>query len=159
MKKLTIALIVLAILACSVFALTACNKEETTTDPFAYDLSKMEVGDEIPVYPGVSFDYVLEDGNVVHIESITATLVAKNVINEGDTIEGKFYPYEIEFNVKAKTSAELVGENIVIYLADDELTGFALVDIVDENGSLTITDSYGFVGSSPLRFSNISIMY
>ncbi|MCD7729810.1 MAG: hypothetical protein LUI60_07910 [Clostridia bacterium] len=57
------------------------------------NLENYEVGDSLPVYPTCEFDYKVSDDCVVHISEIKAVLTAKNEINEGDLIEGDWYPY------------------------------------------------------------------
>ncbi|HOA82174.1 MAG TPA: hypothetical protein PKK61_14105 [Defluviitaleaceae bacterium] len=65
----------------------------------------------------IYFNYELPDGTVVHIDSIQATLTAKNEIAEGDTIKEYFYPYEVTVKVTGSTNPQYANKKLSITIA------------------------------------------
>lgn len=107
MKKILFCLFISILMACMVFGLVACNNTESNTpsdnnipqdifsatNPYGY-----KVGDQIPVYPSCEFNYLhVQDDEeyTFHIQSLSVTLVSKNEIIEGSTIDSIFFPYTV----------------------------------------------------------------
>lgn len=118
MKKVFAYSFCIIMLIISVFVFVGCGNEENKLPRSNNlpDFADCDIGYKLEVYPKVPFNYELPDGTIVHIDSIEATLTAKNEINEGDTIKGFFYPYEVTIRVTGNTVAELAGKIINISL-------------------------------------------
>ena len=106
MKKLLSVVICMALL----FSFTACGNSSSTLP----DFKDCAVGYKLEVYPKVAFDYKLPDGTIVHIDSIEATLTAKNTISADSVVDASFYPYEVTVTVSGNIDSSFAGRNIGI---------------------------------------------
>ena len=113
MKKLLAVL--LSLIALSIPAFAGCSE---STNEYGYlDLSKYEVGDELPIYPDYKFSYKLEDGAIITITDMTVTLEEVNVVEEGGLIEDSQYrPYTIRIKVSGYTTPALEDTLLRIHL-------------------------------------------
>ena len=92
MKKFFVSLMCVVMVICSMLGLSACAGDKDNSN--TVDLSQIEVGAEIPVYPNCEFDYLFKPNNLessdeqytVHISQITAKLSKKNSIQKGDVL-------------------------------------------------------------------------
>ena len=130
MKK--VCLILVGLLLCFSFAgISGCadNSRENNV-PTTYDLSKIEVGTEMPIYPAFEFDYKVNDDLIIRISSMSVTLTEKNEINPGDIIEGDYN----FFTLMAKIHGSVITNNknqrfyIAIYAPYFSQTCIAEVD-------------------------------
>lgn len=139
MKKFLIIILSSILLTLS---FVGCTNDTTDNLPRSNnlpDFADCEIGYKLEVYPKVPFDYELPDETIVHIDSIEATLTAKNEINEGDTIKEYFYPYEVTVKVVGNTSVELAGKKINISL--NQAPAGLSIDIsntISQNGDILI---------------------
>ena len=167
MKKLC-SVILGCLLGCICLTTGGCSTDEYSE--LTVDLSKMEIGTEIPVYPGHEFDYSLtpeselypdiNDEYTYHVSAITAKLIRKNSIAEGDVISEQFFPFEIQIAIAGSTSPELAGYTFSAKICCQ--TSFIDIAGID----FQITDSGSFEGSTifgvydanpaPLYFALIS---
>ena len=131
MKKFSIFIIL--IIVC-VFCFAGC----VNTPKTASDLGDCKVGYEFEVYPNVEFNYKINDDCVVHINNISVTLVKKNEINTGDTIEGLFYPYTAKMEVSGHTDASYFGKKINVQMTAG-INSYSCDAIISEDGTF-----YGF---------------
>lgn len=167
MKKFGYILLSL-ILCLTGLTVAGCSKDKY--DDYTVDLSKLEVGAEIPVYPNCEFDYVLTPTNeefngkeiTFHINSIAATLSGKNYINEGDVVKTAFYPFEITVHVSGQTDITLAGKTISVYVCA-QTCWFdigRIACLITRTGSFdgSVTFSVFDIDSAPLYFNSISII-
>jgi hypothetical protein len=100
-------------------------------------LEDCNVGYGFEVYPKVPFNYVVKASGsdtqdyTFHIESITATLIEKNTIKEGDTLDEPFYPYKVELRIKGNTDVALAGRSVGFSTVDHG----GLVGTINEDGT------------------------
>jgi len=132
--------------------LVACNNGNSTkqtTDNAWVDLSRYEVGSELSVYPTCEFDYKIDDECTVHINSVKATLTARNEIIEGTTLSERYYPYTVQLVVTATMSKEQAGQKLYLEIYPSPLINITslLNSTVDENGNI--------IWSSNLKRTNI----
>lgn len=164
MKKFSY--ILLSLMLCfTCFAVAGCSNDEHDD---TVDLSKIEVGAEIPVYPNCEFDYVLtphiegSESNkeyTFHISSFTATLIKKNSIQEGDKLTEAFYPFEVQVSVAGYTSQDLAGYTLSVIIWHESL--FDLSNIrcqISSSGSFSGAITIGIYSAQPalFYFANIS---
>lgn len=167
MKKFSYILLSL-ILCLTCLAVAGCSNDEY--DDYIVDLSKMEVGAEIPVYPNCEFDYVLTPYNELHadvnkeytfhISSLTAKLAKKNSISSNDVVSEQFYPFEIQIDTTGYTSPELAGYTFSIKVCcQTSFIDIAGIDcVISPTGEFEDSVVFGVYDAqpSPLYFSLIS---
>lgn len=158
MRKFLISFLSLAFIVCLTFGLTACgNKKEELPD-----LADCEIGYQLPVYPGVEFDYKVVDRNanafIVHISEIKLTLAKKNTITANTTLEKPFYRYELTFTAKGSTDTKLAGEHMYLgYLTSTNASNNTAVTTVDDFGNITWEKSIGVNEYVVFSFTDLAI--
>lgn len=156
MKKLLAVL--LSLIALSIPAFAGCSE---STNEYGYlDLSKYEVGDELPIYPDYEFSYKLEDKGIITITSATVTLEAKNIVEEGGLIEDEYYcPYNIRVKITGHTDVNVdtsIHEVIRIQIQSGILS--VHLDAVPDNDGNIIWDGIQHIRYySPLFFLSADI--
>lgn len=167
MKKFSSMLLSL-ILFFTCLGIAGCSDDEY--DNYTVDLSKMEVGDAIPVYPNCEFDYILTPNSEIHpevdkeytfhISSITAKLVKKNIISTNDVVSEQFYPFEIRIDTAGYTFLELAGYTFSIKVCcQTSFIDIASIDcVISPTGEFEGFVVFGIYDAkpSPLYFSLIS---
>lgn len=113
------------------------------------DFADCDIGYKLEVYPKVPFNYELPDGTIVHIDSIEATLTAKNEINEGDTIKEYFYPYEVTIKVTGNTDKQHAGKSLIFSLTNSQT-------IISEDGFF-ISEGVSFFKTNQVVYFSSSI--
>lgn len=160
MKKLSIILVTI-VLCCSAFLFTSCDQaktvENTDVIPSQYDLSKMEVGTTVDVYPPFRYKLLDEKGgeHIIKIKSFTITLLKKNQIHEDDLIEGMFSNYEVKLEV-------LINADYTKFLPGDSLRFSALVGIENHGFYLSNFDENSNVLAErtiKVKQSNIVVVF
>lgn len=167
MKKLFVALIS-TVLCFSLFAFVGCDKDEY--HDYTVDLSKMEVGAAIPIYPECEFNYVLTPENELHPEiageytfhvvALSAKLLSKNSIHEGDTLTEQFYPFEIQIDISGSVSPDLAGYTFSAKVCcQTSFIDIASIDfVVSQSGEFEGSVTFGVYDAepAPLYFAHIS---
>ena len=155
MKKIVNYLFVIALLLSFIFIYAACgNNGSLPKSKNLPDFADCKIGYKLEVYPKVAFDYKMPDGTIVHIDSIEATLTAKNEIKEGDTIKEPFYPYEVTIEIKGATETNLSGKAIEIWVESKTF------GIAGTNPSTTINNDGTFVATKVISiYSNAIINF
>lgn len=157
MKKLSIVLVTI-VLCCSAFLFTGCDQAKTVENnsviPSQYDLSKMEVGTIVDLYP--PFDYKLverdQTEHIIHVKSFTATLLKKNTINKGDLISGYFSKYEIQIEITVNADhSKFAGQKLEANFDGVAGTNYLVFwQGFDENNNAT-AQQVTFLNSSDIR--------
>lgn len=154
MKKLFVSLFSVVLFVSSIVGFTACGNNNSLPD-----LADCEIGYQLPVYPTCEFDYKYNDEYIVHIDSITVTLVEKNTIEEGDILDKKFFPYYVEWVVKGSTSVTLAGKNIFIELhstEDSSGTSKNYHGTIESDGTFFVKNKRGTYENSIWYFNEVS---
>jgi hypothetical protein len=153
MKKVFAYSFCIIMLIISVFVFVGCGNEENKLPRSNNlpDFADCDIGYKLEVYPKVPFNYELPDGTIVHIDSIEATLTAKNEINEGDTIKEYFYPYEVTAKVIGSTDAEFAGREIYVSLPSGSGNDNGILGVINDDGS--------FILEAHLRFTRNHILF
>lgn len=164
MKKFSYILLSL-ILCLACLAIAGCSSDERNN---TVDLSKIEVGAEIPVYPNCEFDYVLtphiegSESNkeyTFHVSSFTATLIKKNSIQEGDKLTETFYPFEVQVSLSGYTSQDLAGYTLSVIIWHESLIDLSNIRcLISSSGDFSGTITFGVYSAQPalFYFTNIS---
>ena len=159
MKKVFAYSFCIIMLIISVFVFVGCGNEENKLPRSNNlpDFADCDIGYKLEVYPKVPFNYELPDGTIVHIDSIEATLTAKNEINEGDTIKEYFYPYEVTIKVTGSTDKKLSGKSLVFSFTTIR-TGLSTIGIITNEGSVIAETNFSSVpNNSILYFRHVSL--
>lgn len=101
------------------------------------DLSKLKVGDKIPVYPSGNFSYIVTKNGETHvfnIDSVEMTLSKINDVQPGENLSSKFYPYEVTMRVVGKTDSACASQGMY-YLQYNEIGGTQLD--INEDGNIS----------------------
>lgn len=154
MKKFVICL--LSCILCLIpLALAGCGDS-----PNEESLEECPIGYMVEPYPSFPFDYSMqwnETEYLIHIDSITITLIEKNIINEGDIVSGEFFPYTFHVVVRAYTAATLADRSISVrLLRNDSLT--MLKSNVKNTGEIEWTQIWHTMSIPQVSFSDI-ILY
>lgn len=156
MKKLFVALIS-TVLCFSLFAFAGCENNHTQVE--TPNLSECDIGFQVPIYPSFEFDYQVNNECLVHISSITMTLVEKNYLQQGELVTGDFQPFVFELNAIGKTEERFAGEKIYIQLQAEEQykTQYFYSAIVNGDGTIAWEElQYGWCSINKLYFFNIT---
>ncbi len=138
MKKFICFLLCAVLIVCGTLALVGCDKPDNSNG--FIDLSKLSEGDEIPIYPNCEFDYKYVDKQtkneyVFHIKNITAKFVKANKIEEGNIIEGTYYPYEIELSATGNTDKSLANYSFYLNVRTEQSYQLNVLCTVDNDGN------------------------
>lgn len=169
MKKI-LCLVAILLLTLS---LTACGGASTTseggtTQEQVKTLDDYDIGDELPIYPTVTFDYTYVDrqypqtGGVIetpyafHITSAKATLVKKNTISEGGKISGDFYPFVVKLTVIGTAQETLAGRAMSVWYRGGFNSPIAS-GTVEFDGSFTCEQEFNVVALETLYFNKITL--
>lgn len=156
MKKLFVSLFSVVLFVFSIVGFTACGNNNSLPD-----LADCEIGYQLPVYPTCEFDYKYNDEYIVHIDSITVTLVEKNTIEEGDILDEKFSPYYAEWIVKGSTDATLAGKDIFIELhttEDGKSTSTSYSGSIESDGTFNVKYKQAIYKNSIWYFHEVSLI-
>lgn len=148
MKKLLAVLLSLIVLSIPAFA--GCSE---STNEYGYlDLSKYEVGDELPIYPDYEFSYKFEDGSVITITDMTVTLEKVNIVEEGGLIDVEYYwPYTVRIKISGYINSQSNSETLRIQLQSGIMSTF-LDSSLNENGDILWNEVKYIRYYSPLVF-------
>lgn len=161
MKKFFVSLMCVAMVICSTLGLSACAGDKDNSN--TVDLSQIEVGAEIPVYPNCEFDYLFKPNNLessdeqytVHISQITAKLSKKNSIHKGDILTEQFYPFEIQVYVSGSTSPKLAGKILSVFICGQT----CWLDIVRITCHVTSTGAFEGISTFSIYDSHATPIY
>lgn len=150
------------ILLISVFSFSGCSNSDKSELPSSKnlpDFADCKIGYKLEVYPKVAFDYELPDGTIIHIDSIEATLTAKNEIKEGDVIKEPFYPYEVTIKITGNTDAKLAGKGVYSLLVSMHRNQGTISGKIDYSGKFMLENTLQFIGNDVLFFNTFSLSF
>lgn len=138
MKKFAVGTILIALCTVLCLGFVGCSKPQVLPkDNELPNLPDAEIGTQFTIYPTVPFNYQIEEGFVIHFDSITATLIEKNEIEENGTITDEYYtPYIVEIKVLGSTDPVHAGEKIYIKFAYLSMV-YSNPTLIDENGKIS----------------------
>ena len=136
MKKFFVNLMCAIMLVCATIGLTACGDDKTSNQ--LPDLADCEIGYQMPIYPSYEFDYQVSEDCVVHIKSITMTLIEKRTISPNELLTDKFQPYIFELNALGSTDVKFAGKTIYLRLLASQQykTEYYYSAVIQEDGAI-----------------------
>lgn len=157
MKKFAVGTILIALCTVLCLGFVGCSKpQELPKDNELPNLPDAEIGTQFTVYPTVSFNYQIEEGFVIHFDSITATLVEKNEIEENGTIiDERYYPYVVEIKIIGSTDAKHAGKEIYIDIAAAAM--YSALTTIKEDGTISATINIKILRATNFTFAKVKI--
>ena len=140
MKKI-IATILSLICLISVTALGCASESQKE---YGYlDLSKYEVGDELPIYPNYEFSYKLNDTITITIIDANVTLEDIDVVEESGIITEEYYaPYEIKVSLNGYATPQIDNDTIRVHYQSGILSLYV---------DATIDENFNFSGETLIQ--------
>lgn len=134
MKKVLLALLSVVL----IFVFTGCSDNQTGVEK-PVDFDDMEIGTQLQTYPDYEFEYAYTSGDKQYkftIQEFKVELCEKNTIEQGEMLDGEFYPYAIKMSVKGFVDKELAGNKFCFnYNYHNSSTGIYVNCYIDENGN------------------------